>query len=653
LREDEAFVERAWPKESQSKAVMFNNLPNGQHDHKYATLDNMRRGGQQYPALQSYQNGSRDASHGAEQPGLGYMPQAPLDYDRSFQRDERYNRDALPQDFAPRDTYQLHKTRTSQQLVARPRSGFSNYTSQTNGTHDTAQTNGTFRTQHVPSRGPPRFNLPKPIGRRSTINGDEDGDFDIPGYNTRSSRRVESIADYVRPTGDSRSGSTSSQTLTRISSDTARGPPRQTPYTLAQAIMKGETEDPDDRAKLHRKYTTPSKLSMPAMGPTRFKDSTMFSHAEPPPFTGAPAQETTQLVRSGIGPVKDIIPPLWLSTVMQGMCNPTMEELLDDIPITELCRLVAPSTAGVIKIREIPYATPRAEMISFLGRNAQILRQPEASPYHAVHILLERESGKTMDCYIEVASPDEAAFVVRAFQKRVQAGRPPKVGERTVEVVYSSQDELLSELFPRAKHVQWKDGWPIVDLSPRLYYENEMAAGFQGFIHPEEFVMLLKHANAKERSPFASKSPTRTYEALITIMHKYPWYAPKYIPVHERDRIYDCVLKLMSNLVRAIKESNGQYGPFDLSPPLLQEMVTAALVCPGFSEAQKAKIVGYLQLDGFGEMASGAYTHVYLGGNHALAPFWPFAALSVIPGADIELVKVSCLCIYFKLFDFR
>lgn len=57
----------------------------------------------------------------------------------------------------------------------------------------------------------------------------------------------------------------------------------------------------------------------------------------------------------------------------------------------------------------------------------------------------------------------------------------------------------MVELFPRAKHVRWSNGEPVVDRSERKYYEDRPAAGFQGFLHPEELVAMAKHANLSER----------------------------------------------------------------------------------------------------------------------------------------------------------
>jgi hypothetical protein len=138
-------------------------------------------------------------------------------------------------------------------------------------------------------------------------------------------------------------------------------------------------------------------------------------------------------------------------------------------------------------------------MIAFVGRNAKILCLPAGSPYYAVHILMERESGKTLDCFIEVASVGEAIWVARQATQRSKKERPCKLSGREIKVTVSSHDELMAELFPRAKHVRWIDGKPVVDRSQRSYYAGQAASGFQGFLHTEELVALKKHALLAER----------------------------------------------------------------------------------------------------------------------------------------------------------
>ena len=158
-----------------------------------------------------------------------------------------------------------------------------------------------------------------------------------------------------------------------------------------------------------------------------------------------------------------------------------------------------PTTAGVVKFINIPYGTTRAELNAFLGRNVKILSQPAGSPFHAVHIIMDRHNAKTMDAYIEVTKYGEAVWVYNQYQKRLKEGRPGKIGDRAVEVAVSSQDELMRDLFPRAKNVTWEGGVPKVDKTITCYYPGVPAAGFRGFLQDEELVLMTKHAETPQR----------------------------------------------------------------------------------------------------------------------------------------------------------
>ncbi|GIZ38940.1 hypothetical protein CKM354_000233700 [Cercospora kikuchii] len=439
--------------------------------------------------------------------------------------------------------------------------------------------------------------------------------------------------------GNMQMSHTSAQSESNGSTSTSVGFPAHynqegTARTLAEMIKRAETEDPYDRKMAL--YTTAPRQPNPTLGPARFKDSRMFATIGGSSSIIPPNQ--------ALGPVKKGRPD-WLDLALEGNMTPDLEEAFDALPFDELCRGWSNHHAGVVRIKDIPYATTRQEMTAFLGRNAQIVRQPEGSPFHAIHILMERESGKTMDCFVEVATPAEASWVARQFARRVDQKRPPKVGDRTVEVVYSSQDELMFELFPRAKHVRWSNGQPVVDRNERKYYKDQAAVGFQGFLHPEELVALSKHATLHERSPFASKSPCRVYEAMITLLFKYPWQAIDEITVAERRAIYDACIGLIKTLIVALRRSNLQHSANQPTPGLLQELTTAALVCPGFTEKQKASIIAAVIQGGFKGIADGRDLNVKLGGHHEFSASWPFSALGI--PMDVEL---DVLAYYARLF---
>ncbi len=190
--------------------------------------------------------------------------------------------------------------------------------------------------------------------------------------------------------------------------------------------------------------------------------------------------------------------PAFLTSVTRGM-KPTVEEFFLSMPVIEACRTAVASNAGVIRIRNIPFTTTRAEIIAFVGRNAQIVSQPAGSPYFAVHVIMERHTGKTMDAFVEFARASEAHFVFAQFNKRLLNGRIPRLGDRLVEVELSDQEELMSEMFPRAKNVVWEGATPHVLVNKEMYYKDVLSAGFTGFLQNEEVVMVIKHAETPHR----------------------------------------------------------------------------------------------------------------------------------------------------------
>ncbi|KAK4508419.1 hypothetical protein PRZ48_002157 [Zasmidium cellare] len=405
---------------------------------------------------------------------------------------------------------------------------------------------------------------------------------------------------------------------------------------LAQEIMAGKTEDPRDQARMNR-YTSSAKLPQPTMGPARYSDLKMFGKVER--NVSASAIDSLSL-----RPHQELPPaprPDWLDLAWDGMMKPTLEEAFESLPMTELCRSVNPTTGGVIRVSDIPYTATKQELTAFVGRQAQMNRMPAGSPYHAVHILMERESGKTLDCFIEVASASEATWCMRQLNKRAEDGRPPKVGSRMVQVTTCTQDELMAELFPRAKHVRWVRGQPIVDKSKKQYYAHSPADGFSGFVHTEEFHAMMKHANQSERAPFISKSPCRVWEMMITMLYKYPWFAPDLISVRERRAMYDCAAQLIRCLCDYVRKHEFDKNPPPLEPnkALLQELVAAALFCPGFSDKQKAYLYGEVKNKGFSSIANCKAINIAVGGMHPLAIYWPFSALSVYPGVNYKLVE--------------
>jgi hypothetical protein len=108
---------------------------------------------------------------------------------------------------------------------------------------------------------------------------------------------------------------------------------------------------------------------------------------------------------------------------------------------------------------------------------------------------MDRLTGKTMDCYIEFFSVGDAQAAVNA---KTRLGNIHKLGDRVAEVGMSSQDELMKELFPKAKQVEWDSGVPII-----IETDEPFNSGFKSFVTGEELVMLVKHAEFPQRVSFS------------------------------------------------------------------------------------------------------------------------------------------------------
>ena len=138
---------------------------------------------------------------------------------------------------------------------------------------------------------------------------------------------------------------------------------------------------------------------------------------------------------------------------------------------------------------QIPYDLSKTAVAQFLGTHAKLIT-PDLGP--AVHIIMDRATGKTQDCYVEFYSTPDAIAWEKAI--RARGNGINRIGDRLIDVTVSSQDELLKELFPRAKSVVWDGGSPHVQ-DPQEAYNT----GFKTFISAEELQILVRHAEQPQR----------------------------------------------------------------------------------------------------------------------------------------------------------
>ena len=140
----------------------------------------------------------------------------------------------------------------------------------------------------------------------------------------------------------------------------------------------------------------------------------------------------------------------------------------------------------------------------------------------------------------------------------------------------------------------------------------------------------------------------RNYEYLITTIHKYPWHAPQYVLLRERQAIFDAVLAAIRALVRLLHSDKTPGYERNLpTNSTLHELVVAALTCPGFSEGQKAAIAHQVDLGGFPQFLSSRGFNFHLGATDKLGKTdkysldWPFRGLIRKPGVDDKMIDVS------------
>ncbi|KAK7398620.1 hypothetical protein QQX98_012005 [Neonectria punicea] len=283
--------------------------------------------------------------------------------------------------------------------------------------------------------------------------------------------------------------------------------------------------------------------------------------------------------------VQNFLPPQGSSQLMQltnGLTTyPSMELAMDpsNFPFVDGPRQAQPQNHGVVKLKNIPFATKRSEIIAFLGRNSKILNDSE----EPVHIIMERATSKTMDAYVEFHTMSDAMKSAERHHNNALQGRISRLGERPIEVELSSQGSLMRDLFPIARGVFW-DG-PNPKFKP--FSQKEPWENFKGFISTEEMTMLVKHVEVPHRSPFSKECPQRPYECLISTLRKFPWYMTECITITQRQSIFTATCELIRLLRRAIEKNDDI---LNLNTQLYKRVISAAMMCKGFTTRMKDDI---------------------------------------------------------------
>lgn len=140
---------------------------------------------------------------------------------------------------------------------------------------------------------------------------------------------------------------------------------------------------------------------------------------------------------------------------------------------------------------------------------------------------------------------------------------------------------------------------------------------------------------------------------MITLLHKYPWFAVDHVLLQERQAIFDTALKCIRSLITLLHENRNGPGwtrgdgsaavatanRMMPTSATLHELTVAVLTCPGFSENQKAAVINNLVQGGFAQFTVARGMNFTLGGTGKFASDWPFHALVKQPGAPDELVE--------------
>ncbi|KIW96877.1 uncharacterized protein Z519_02268 [Cladophialophora bantiana CBS 173.52] len=289
-------------------------------------------------------------------------------------------------------------------------------------------------------------------------------------------------------------------------------------------------------------------------------------------------------------------------------------------PFADRAQLQFPRRHGVLKIINIPYTISIPEMQQFICKYIpqHHLITPHVAGY-PIHIIMERSTGKTMDCYVELTSTLTAAQDwEHAFGLKCM--RIPKIGQRNVEVFLSNQGELMKDMFPRAKCIHF-DSQQFG--APKLVPNRDIfSSGYKGFMTNEELTCMVRHAEYPQRSQFANRSMQRTFESMISTLYK----ASHPLLLHPAKKekqttltMFDAYKKQLDVLIVKVDSSRGIPREVGLDNKLLMDFIFAGLNTPGFNERQRADIVASSQALACGFSIS----------KHAA--YWPFHTLSAHP----------------------
>ncbi|KAI9140545.1 hypothetical protein BKA69DRAFT_1079518 [Paraphysoderma sedebokerense] len=189
--------------------------------------------------------------------------------------------------------------------------------------------------------------------------------------------------------------------------------------------------------------------------------------------------------------------------------------------------LFGPREYAVIKISNIPWDLTIFDTENFFDRISLPI-----SSQQRVHILMNRATGKTLpDAFVEIRPEDieEAIKMDRRYLKG-----------RLIGVSLSSQEELLSHIFPR-----WRGTWNGVnavlgtgtkattsELSSR---RNHIDLAFLSYEELNQIIAVCRNYKLF----FSRKCAQRPFENIISILMKFPWHQKELIVDVQRNLLFE------------------------------------------------------------------------------------------------------------------
>ena len=104
---------------------------------------------------------------------------------------------------------------------------------------------------------------------------------------------------------------------------------------------------------------------------------------------------------------------------------------------------------------------------------------------------MDRLTGKTYDCYVEVENTEAAQSLVNTKNTLTSI---TTLYDRIPVVEMSSLDKLLHEMFPKARNLKFVGGWPEA-----RYPDDPFENGFKTLVTHEEMSTAVRYAESPQR----------------------------------------------------------------------------------------------------------------------------------------------------------